>query len=303
MEKLFKDVALLLGIAIALAPAFKMKFWNIGAQGQILIGGVVSAACMIYFGGKMNNALLIALMFIVSVVLAGLWAVIPAIFKVKWGANETLFTLMMNYIAIKLVDACVEIWKGEKSSLGIIGNGDGYLPTVTGHPYLISIIIIVIITVLMYFYLSKTKHGYEISVVGESLNTANYAGINTKKVIIRTMFLSGAICGVCGFLYVSGLSHTVSSMTGGSNGFTAIIVAWVANFNPIYMALISFLLIFLRQGCNEVVNRCSTGSVNASIADIVIGIFLFFIIGCEFFINYKVIFRLKKKNKTESKEL
>jgi len=148
------------------------------------------------------------------------------------------------------------------------------------------------LTIAMYVYLKYSKHGYEISVVGESQNTARYIGINVKKVIIRTMALSGALCGIAGFLLVAGTDHTINTGTVGGMGFTAIMVSWLAKFNPILMAVASFLIVFLERGAGEI---ATAFQLNESVSDILTGIILFFIIGCEFFVRYKVVFRSKHK--------
>ena len=100
---LFQNVAILLCISLAVTPAFKMKFWNIGAEGQVLMGGLATAACMIYFGESLHPVILFPVMIIASILASAIWAIIPAFFKAHWNTNETLFTLMMNYIAMQLV--------------------------------------------------------------------------------------------------------------------------------------------------------------------------------------------------------
>ena len=287
-----QDTCLLLLIAVGLAPAFKMRFWNIGAQGQVLMGGLISAILMYYIRGNMPAWLLIALMLPLTLLIAGLWCLIPAFFKVRFGANETLFTLMMNYVAIQLVLCFTHIWKGVKSSFGVMdrftGSTNGYLSPLFGLDIGWTLLISLLLTVLMFFYLNKTKQGYEISVVGESVRTARYAGINDKAVVLRTAFISGAICGLAGFLYVTNVTHTISSGTGGGFGFTAIIVAWLGEFNPILMTLISVLLIFLNKGAGDIRNMAS---LDNSVCDVVVCVFLFCILGCRFFINYKLALR------------
>ena len=247
---------------------------------------------MILLGGKMPNWLLIIVMTVASIVSGAIWAVIPAIFKANWGTNETLFTLMMNYVGIQLVSYFVMVWEVPKGSgkVGIINQAtrDGWFPTIGDNDYLLNIIIVFVLTVLLYVYLRYSKHGYEIAVVGESENTARYIGINVKKVIIRTMLLSGALCGVAGLLLVGSTNHTITTTIAGGRGFTAIMVSWLAKFNPIYMVMTSFLLIFLEKGANEI---STVYRLNQSFSDIITGIILFFIIGCEFFINYEIKFR------------
>ena len=285
-----RDLASLLLIGIALAPAFKMRFWNTGAEGQVLVGALATAAVMVYYGGKLPNWLLYTVMCAASVLAGALWGFIPAWFKAHFNTNETLFTLMMNYVAIQIVACCVNIWRGQASGLGKLNmkSKAGWFPQVFGQRYNINLIVVILLVVLMYCYLRYSKQGYEIAVVGESENTARYAGINVGRVIIRTMIISGALCGLTGFLIVGGRDQTISTSTAGGNGFTAIIVAWLAKFNTFTMALISFLLIFLQKGAMEI---ASAYALNDFTSDIIAGIILFFILGSEFFINYRLIIR------------
>ncbi len=289
---LLQPVAMLLCISLAVTPAFKMKFWNIGAEGQALVGCLVSAAIMMFFGKTLPGYILLPVMLIGSIAAGCIWGIIPAIFKAQFRTNETLFTLMMNYVATQAVAIFIAITI--KSGSGVIGTIEGpKMPRIFGRDYLLNIIIVALLTVGMYIYLKYSKHGYEISVVGESENTARYIGINVKKVIIRTMALSGALCGVAGFLLVAGQHQTVATNTVGGFGFTAIMVSWLAKFNPGIMALVSFLIIFLERGASEVSSSC--GLNNTSISGIITGIILFFIIGSEFFVQYKISFRGKHK--------
>ncbi len=282
--------AKLLIIAVALAPAFKMRFWNIGAEGQVLAGALATAVVMVYCG-KLPAPLLYLIMFLSAVALGAIWGLIPAIFKAKWNVNETLFTLMMNYVAIQLVDYYYNRWRGSASALGKLNKGTkaGYLPELFGSDNALMLLVVGALTILMYLYLSRTKQGYEIAVVGESENTAKYAGMDVKRVIIRTMIISGAVCGICGFMTVSGQDHSISSSTAGGYGFTAIIVAWLAKFNTLFMVIISLFIVFLEKGTNHITDTYAGFDDSAS--KIVVGIMLFFVIGSEFFINYRLCFR------------
>ncbi len=287
------DIAILLCISLAVTPAFRMKFWNTGAEGQVLIGCLATAVCMFYLGGKIPEWALIIIMIVCAVAAGMIWGVIPAIFKAEWKTNETLFTLMMNYVAIQLVEYFLKI--ADKSGSNVVGPdllSHGWLPGIFGVKYLLNIIVVALITVLMYIYLKYSKHGYEISVVGESENTARYIGINVKKVIIRTMLVSGAVCGIAGLLLVGGSSHSIDSNLVAGRGFTAIMVSWLGKFNPINMILTTLLLVFLGRGADEVTSKFG---LNGDFSDIITGIILFFIIGCEFFINYKINFSHRKK--------
>lgn len=284
-----QNTAILLLISLALTPAFKMRFWNIGGEGQVLIGGLAAAACMICLGKTLPNGLVIVCMILGSIAAGMLWAFIPAFFKAKWNTNETLSTLMMNYIATQLVAFFTIVWEVPKGSgkIGIINQDSnvGWLPQVFGSKYLLSILVAVIITVFMNIYLKYTKQGYEISVVGESENTAKYVGIKVSKVIIRTMMLSGAICGLVGLLLVGGINHTITTTIAGGQGFTAVMVSWMSKFHPVIMVFSSILIIFMNRGAGEI---STAFGLNQSYSDILTGIILFFLIGCEFFISYRI---------------
>lgn len=290
-----QNISILLIISLALTPAFRMQFWNIGGEGQVMIGGLASAVCMICLKGVLPNAVIIVLMILTSMTAGAIWGFIPAFFKAKWNTNETLSTLMMNYIAIQLVAFFIIVWEVPKGSgkIGIINQDTniGWLPEI-GNKYWLTIIVAIVITVFIYIYQKYTKHGYEISVVGESKNTARYVGIKVEKVIIRTMLLSGAICGIAGMLLVGGVNHTITTTIADGQGFTAVMVSWLAKFNPITMVATSFLIVFMDRGASEI---STAFGLNQSFADILTGVLLFCIIGCEFFIRYKLSFRKKGK--------
>ena len=295
----FHNLAILLGISLAVTPAFKMRFWNIGAEGQVLIGCLATAACMICLGGKIPNGLLIVIMIVASVAAGALWGFLPGIFKAKWNTNETLFTLMMNYIAMQLASYFIIIWEVPKGAgkIGIINQASeaGWLPRIGGQAQLLPILVVALLTGMMYIYLTYSKHGYEIAVVGESQRTASYAGIKVDRVIIRTMVLSGAICGLMGYILTAGISHTLTTTIVDSRGFTAVMVSWMSKFNPFIMIAASLLLVTMDRGAGEI---STAFSLNQSFADILTGIILFFIIATEFFITYKV--TLRKSSKKEA---
>ena len=293
---LLKDMAILLGLGLALLPAFKMKFWNTGADGQALIAALASYMCLYFMRGKVNDILLIIICLLAAVAAGIIWAVIPAIFKAFWNTNETLFTLMMNYVAIQ----CVAVFINKFAT-----GGSNTLPTIYEgslgmiYEYLTPILIVALLTAAIAVYLKKTKHGFELSLVGESVNSARYVGINVKKVIIRTLIVSGAICGLIGFILTNGLNHVVNTNSLGGKGFTAIIVVWLADFNPYFMILSSFMIVFLQRGTIELLSNL--GATNDSSTSIVTSIFIFFIIGCTFFSRYKVLFRRDEEGKIDNK--
>ena len=297
-----RDTLVLLLVAVALIPAFKMRFWNIGAEGQLLMGAFASAALMIYCE-KLPNGILLPLIMLASCLAGLIWGLIPAYFKAKYNTNETLFTLMMNYIAAQLISFSIVFWENPagSNSVGIINpvSSKGWFPMLFGQRYGLNLLLVILVTVFVSFYLKYSKHGYEINVVGESWNTARYAGINVKKVIIRTMALSGAICGLAGCLVVSGASHTISTSLGEGRGFTAIIVAWMSNFNTLAMVAISLLLCTMGNGAIQIASQFG---LNENVSDILTGIIIFFLIGSEFFIRYRLNFNTEKLADKADKE-
>ena len=296
--KFLKNLAILLGISLALTPAFRMRFWNIGAEGQTLVGVLGAIAVDFYLGGKIPEWLLLILMLLASLACGAVWGLLPAVFKAIWNTNETLFTLMMNYVASFLVAYCLVIWVANGSS-SLPKLKTGKLPAVGGNDYLLIILIVLVLTIALFIYLNYSKHGYEISVVGESERTARYVGIEVRKVILRTMLLSGMLCGLVGYLIAAGLDQTVTTESVGGQGFTAIMVAWLAKFNPLVMILTSGLIQLLSQGAAQI---SQDFNVSGALPSVITGIMLFFIIGSEFFINYQIHFRGRASRSRLQKE-
>ena len=290
--KFLKNVSILLCISLALTPAFRMRFWNIGGEGQTLMGVLSAIAVAFYLGGTVPEGVLLLLMLLAALLVGAIWGVIPALFRAKWGTNETLFTLMMNYVATFIVSYFLIIWvPSGSSSLGKLKYGK--LPMIVNEQ-LLTVIVVLLLSVGLYIYLTYTKHGYEISVVGESVRTAQYVGTNEKKVIIRTMILSGALCGLAGYLIAAGADQTVTTNSVGGQGFTGIMVAWLGKFNPLAMILTAALIQLLSQGASQI---SQDFGVNNALPNVIVGIVLFFIIGSEFFINYEIHFRGHSKAK------
>jgi len=295
--KYFKNLSILLCIALALTPAFRMRFWNTGGEGQTLVGVLGCIAVAFYLGGRIPEWLLLILMLLAALACGAVWGLIPALFKARWNTNETLFTLMMNYVATYLVAFFLEVWVTNGSG-ALPKQQYGKLPTV-GNAYLLIILVVLALTVGLYIYLNYTKHGYEISVVGESVRTAQYVGISDKKVIIRTMMLSGALCGLAGYLIGAGLDQSITTESAGGQGFTAIMVSWLGKFNPVAMILTAGLIQLLNQGAAQI---SQDFDVSGALPNVIVGIILFFIIGCEFFINYEVHFPGLRRHAAQRKE-
>ena len=293
-----RSVMILIGVSLALLPAFKMKFWNLGANGQIVISALVTFALMRRgVDGNLSRALVIPLMIILGILAGVVWAAIPAIFKAFFRTNESLFTLMMNYIAEGLVTVMITVWEPKGS--GSLSPINDYSLIDIGNQYFLPILVVALLFVAMYFYLTKSKHGYELSLVGESENSAKYAGVNVKKVFIRTLILSGAICGLVGVLLAGDVNRVVNTNIHNNMGFTAIMTVWLAGFNPITTIFTCVLITAISKGMVQV--RQDFGFTNDAIANVALGFTYFFIIACFFFINYKVIFR--KSNKKVKAEI
>ena len=279
--------------ALGVTLAFKMKFWNIGGEGQLIMGAV----CATFFALKFphwNHWVLVICMLLAGIVGGGLWGLIAAAFKIRWGTNETLLTLMLNYIALHIVSYLqAGPWRDPSANgFSKIARFDKNvaLDKVLGIHF--GWIIMLVLVAVIWVYLRRSKQGYEISVVGESQDTARYAGMNVKKIILRTMFLSGAIAGIAGVCQVAGSDMTLSMGVAGGVGFTAIIVAWLCHLNPAMILVVSFLFGVLEKGSSVVQSSYGLSSDSAAVLQ---GIILFFILGSEFFVRYAFVGRGKKK--------
>lgn len=286
--------------SLGILVAFKMKFWNIGGEGQIVMGAMAASFVALNFGDLSKPVLLLFMAF-ASMLAGGIWAFIPAYFKAKMGTNETIFTLMMNYIAIKFVTYLqYGPWKdpGAQGFPKIAQFGDNaVIPSIFGvHAgWLIAIFLVVVV----YFFINHTKKGYEITVVGESVETARYAGMNIKVIIITAMLISGGLCGLTGMIQASAIERTLTSGISMGYGFTAIITTWLARLNPIAVLFVCFLFAMLLQGGAYLQIAMN---VPESVASIVQGSVLFFVLGSDFFLQYKVslksaVEKVSRKNK------
>lgn len=284
----------LLTSSLGVTLAFKMKFWNIGAEGQI-IAGAICASYFALFHADLPHFILMIIMFAAGIIGGGLYGLIPAFFKAKFGTNETLFTLMLNYIALYVI-----VWLRDGAWADPESGGFPKIARFVSNAQLDKVggiqvgwIIGLILTVIVFIYLKYTKHGYEISVVSESHATARYAGMNPKKIMLRTMFLSGAVCGIAGMVQATGSDMTLATSVAGGVGFTAIIVAWLAQLEPIAILIVSFLFAVLEKGSSVMQ---STFGLSTYCADVLQGIILFFVLAGEFFIRYKFVVNGKERN-------
>lgn len=284
-QTIIKAIPLII-TSLGILVAFKMKFWNIGGEGQIVMGAMAASFVALNLG-DLSRPLLLLLMFLAAMAAGGIWAFIPAYFKAKMGTNETIFTLMMNYIAIKFVTYLqYGPWKdpGAQGFPKIAQFSDNaVIPDLFGihSGWVIALVLVVVI----YFFINHTKKGYEITVVGESVETARYAGMNIKSIIIIAMLISGGLCGLTGMIQASAIERTLTSGISMGYGFTAIITAWLARLNPIAVLVVCFLFAMLIQGGAYLQIAMN---VPESVASIVQGSVLFFVLGSDFFLQYRV---------------
>lgn len=273
--------------------AFKMRFWNIGAEGQIC-AGAIAASYFAYFHNYLPSSVLLPVMAAASVIAGGLWGLLPAWFKTRFGTNETLFTLMLNYIVGYVITFLREgPWRNPEGGFAAMPRfpKQARLPNVD-FPFVGSIhigwIVMFITVIAVFIYLKYTKQGYEIAVVGENENTARYAGMPVKKIVLRTMFLSAGLCGLVGMLQVAGPDRQLTDAVANGRGFTAVSIAWLARLSPLGIMLVSFLFSIMEKGCSMMQTEFR---IPASMSEILQGIILFCVLGAEFFIQFRIVRR------------
>lgn len=280
-------------VSLGVTLAFKMRFWNIGAEGQMCIGAL-AASYFAYFCTDLPRPLLIILMGVAAIVAGGLWGLLPAYFKTRFGTNETLFTLMLNYIIMFFIQFLREgPWRNPTGGASTMPRFDknAQLPTVDFPfvgPVQMGWIVALALVVMVLVYLKHTKHGYELTVVGENPNTARYAGMPVTRIILRTMFISAGICGLAGMLQVAGTNKQMTENIAGGRGFTAISIAWLARLSPFGVLFVSFLFSVMQKGFSKVE---TVYHIPASMSEVLQGVILFFVLGAEFFIEYKLAFQ------------
>ena len=273
-------------LSLGTAVAFRMKFWNIGQEGQFYMGAF-GASLIAFAFPNLPSPILLSMMFIAGLVFGGMWAMIPAILKMVFSTNETLVTLMLNYIAIRWISYLqYSAWR-DPQSLGFPKisqfSSNAVLPRMFNNIH-IGLIISLCLVVVIYIILKKTKLGYEIDVIGESEATARYAGMNVFKITVIAVVLSGGLCGIAGMMQASAVERSLSDQLSGGLGFTSVIVAWLARLQPGVIVIAAFLFSLLIQGGNFLQ---SSLQIPAAIAQILQGIIIFFVLGSEFFIRYR----------------
>jgi ABC-type uncharacterized transport system permease subunit len=286
-QTIVKAVPLLIA-ALGISVAFKMQFWNIGGEGQIMMGAFAASFVALKIPG-IPNVLMLPLMIVAGIIGGGLWALIPALLKSKLKTNETIITLMMNYLALNwLTFLQYGPWKDSKAK-GFAKIAD--FPEAAILPKFLKIhigwVFAIILVIFIYLLINHTKKGYEISVLGESEKTAHYAGINVNKTILTAMIISGGLCGLVGMIQASAVNNTLAVGVSGGAGNTAIIIAWLSQLNAFVIAIVAVLFAALLEGGSYIQ---TTFSIPEAAALIIQSTILIFILGSEFFIRYKLIF-------------
>ncbi len=284
-------------IALVLTPAFKMRFWNIGAEGQILIGALACAGVCRFCPSDMPNTAILICGLLAAIGASMVWCMVPAIFKAFFNTNETLFTLMMNYIATIAVAMAISLWiKSGSQSFGILRQG--VFPRIWGSTSTLVVFFSIAIYIGLFVYINFGKSGYEVTVIGESVDTARYIGINTKVVTLRTMAISGVLFGLIAFFLVCGVHRSLSANIVGGRGFTGVLIAWLGHFDPAEIALFGFLSAVMEQGTTTAASAVNISSTQ--FCAICTGAFFFIIIACEFFSRYHI--RIRHKETKQIKE-
>ena len=288
--------------SLALALAFKMKYWNIGGEGQFLMGSVAAAYVALQFGQQMPLWMTMLVMSLAAMLVAGLYGLIAGVFRVKFGTSETLLTLMLNYIALYFVEFLFKtkeswnIFAEKESAQPKFVNFSSWVafPTIRlGENFELdlTLVLVIVIGVVLYLYQKRSKHGYEISVVGDSMGTARYAGMKVDWIMLRTVFPSAALVGLAG-AFKTGTAGVLSTDTG-SVGWDGIVVAWLAQLSVPAIFGVSAMMTLLSFGCVQAASEF--GRVGGDFADMLQGIILFSVLAAEFFIRYRIA-RTKKED-------
>lgn len=300
----FKEFVPLALTSVALSLAFKMRFWNIGGEGQFIMGSIAAAFVALKFGASMPMWLTLIVMCIAAMLISGLYGLIAGVLKVKFGTNETLMTLMMNYIALYILyfigetKADWNFFLQEESARPVFESFSetaSFPGIALGERFELNICVVLtfVIGALIYMYLKRTKHGYEISVIGDSMGTAKYAGMKVNKIILRTVFISAALIGLAAAFKV-GTAGVLSTSITDDVGWTGIIVAWLAQLNTVVIFFVSALICILQYGSS--VAAAVFPQVDSSFANMLQGAILFLVLTADFCTRFRIV-RTKKEEK------
>ena len=292
-----KDFVPLAMTSVALSLAFKMRFWNIGGEGQFILGAIAAAFVAFKMGPTMPSFVTLLLMCVAAMLVAGLYGLFVAVLKVKFGTNETLMTLMLNYVALYVLTFISEA----KAEWNFFLDPNSVRPVFASFADIVSfssipmggkfslnicVILTFLIGVMIYVYLKYTKQGYEIAVVGDSAGTARYAGMKVNTIVLRTVFLSASLIGLAAAFKV-GTAGILSTAITDDVGWTGIIVAWLSQLNTAVIFVVSALICVLHYG--STVAAATFSQVDSSFANMLQGVILFLVLTADFYTRFRVV--------------
>ncbi len=297
-ETLVKAIPLMLtGLAVSIA--FRMRFWNIGAEGQLTLGGVAAAGVALFWSQGLPGWTVLPLAILAGIVAGALWSGIPALLKAYLKVDETLTTLMLNYVAILYSEHLYYIaWRAPGYNSGTAKFPEtAWLPQIAGRANA-GLIFAIILAVLLWLVFKYTRWGFEVKIIGENQTAARYLGINIARNIVLALLLSGALSGLAGACEVLGLSRRLQQGLSVGYGYTAIIVAWMAQLNPIVILFVAILMAALLVGGDQIQMKMR---LPASVGLVLQGMILIPMLAGTIFTEYRIrIVRPEKRGQTEA---
>lgn len=280
--------------SLGVALAFRLQVWNIGAEGQYALGAVGATWMALSFPDAPTYVIL-PLMIAMAIVAGGIWGFIPALLRQKLNTNEIIVTLMMNYIAILILDYLVfGIWK-DPASFGFPMTAEFSEAAIVGKigtsNFSWGLVHCLGLGLLFWIFMSFSRLGFEIKASGDNVRAARYAGIPYDRLVMLVMILSGALAGWAGFLEASSTVNRLQPSIMVGYGYTAIVVAWLARLNPLFIGIASFLLAGLRVGVEGLQLDMQ---VPAAFGGIIEGLLLLTVLAGGLFTNYRIVVNLKK---------
>ena len=288
LDVLAKAIPLVI-TAIGISLAFRMKLWNIGGEGQIAMGAFAAAGVAMLFP-SLPGIVLIPLMAVAAMLMGAIWAGFAGAPRAYLGVNETITTLMLNYVALMWLQYLITGPWRDPGNIGfpiappIPENAE--LPAIPKTDMHLGLVFAILLAFVYFFLLTRSRWGYEIRVVGESTRAAGYAGIDVRRNTLLVLMLSGAVAGLAGMNEVAGLSHRLEMNISSGYGYTAIIIAWLARLNPWGIIAMSVFMSGLLVGGKY----AQTAGISDAISVMIQGVILFFVLGFDLFTQYKVKF-------------
>jgi ABC-type uncharacterized transport system permease subunit len=282
---------ILVGLACSLA--FRMRLWNIGAEGQLYLGAFGASAVVLLplLPAETSRWLFIPVMILVGTAAGALWGFLPGFLKARFNVNEIITTLMMNYIAVAWNNFFIfAVWSDSGFQMSPVFPQGAWFPRLTDYaskyPFLagltthLGFIISLLAAALVWFILNRSRWGYEIRLIGDNPSAAKYAGINIARNTILVMMVSGALAGLAGVSEIGGVVHRLQERISPGYGFTGIIIAWLAKLNPFAVVLVSILFGALILAGREI--------QPSGIPKMIQGIILVCLIGSDFLLRNRV---------------